>query len=293
MVSLNDRAFSRHEAEQLIQRHFPESAEVLNASLLPGITFVNDPSETGRPALRLGGGARLPASIEWPVNGDCDLFHVATVDLALVGPLDVTGALPDAGTLLFFYDIVSSNWGLDANDSDAWRVIWVTAADGAAARERDRQPHSSDEHFLLPPSIDADTVPTARPTWTMPMKWEPWVDDTFYFDHTRDEYWQRREDFDAVDALHCKDFQMLGWPYYMQGWSPHESVAGYASGLGESAVDPDDAAEWRLLMEFSRWDEYGGTKWASPDGGNLQYWIKDADLRARRFDRVWIHVDAW
>jgi hypothetical protein len=51
-------------------------------------------------------------------------------------------------------------------------------------------------------------------------------------------------------------------------------------------------AEWRLLMQFPKWDEYGGTNWGGDGGGMLEYWIRDADLRAGRFDAVWIQMDA-
>ena len=84
-----DRPFQRDEVERAVQFHFPEDAAIINRCLLPGITFVSAPRSDGRIALRLGGGARLPARVQWPVNGDRDLFFVGAVDLTVVGPMDI------------------------------------------------------------------------------------------------------------------------------------------------------------------------------------------------------------
>ncbi|HEX4980288.1 MAG TPA: hypothetical protein VFV63_01240, partial [Ilumatobacteraceae bacterium] len=98
-----ERPKTRAELEALVWAHFPEDAETINGCLLPALTFVPRPRADGRVALRLGGGVRLPAAVPWPVNGDRDLYFLGEVDMTVAGPLDVTGALPTSGSLLFFF----------------------------------------------------------------------------------------------------------------------------------------------------------------------------------------------
>ncbi len=52
-----------------------------------------------------GGSPMLPANIEWPQKNDKPLTFLASIDLAQVASSGVIPWLPDAGHLLFFYDI--------------------------------------------------------------------------------------------------------------------------------------------------------------------------------------------
>jgi hypothetical protein len=275
-----------------VQFHFPEDAAIINRCLLPGITFVSAPRPDDRIALRLGGGARLPAGVQWPVNGDRDLFFVGAVDLTVVGPMDVSGALPTSGSLLFFYDIVSQSWGLDPQDRAPWRVLFVDEREAQSAPMRHRRPHPTDGRYMDKPFIDPEEMEDAAPTWTVPMRYEPCLSGTTYGSALWDEYRARGADFDAIEQFFSRRFLMLGWPYYQQPNSRQWSVEVDSSGRSWSEVTEADVADWRLLMQFPRWNEYGGTIWGGPADGMLEYWIRDADLRTGRFDEVWIEIDA-
>lgn len=290
MIPARARPRTRDEIAELVRAHFPEDTDTIEQTLLPAITFVEAPRADGRIALRLGGRAPLPADREWPVNGDRELVFVAAVDLTVVGPHDVTGALPTSGSLLFFYDIVSQSWGLDPEDSAPWRVVYL-GEDEASAPERSRRPHDTDRQYLSRPHIDRSEVHDAAPTWTMPLTCEPCVRDTTYGSAHGDAYRSRRKDFGAIEDAHSMSFQMLGWPYYNQPNSRQWSVEVDSSGRSWDEVTEADVADWRLLMQFPKWDESGGTLWGGTLGW-LQYWIRDGDLRAGNFDRVWIQVDA-
>jgi hypothetical protein len=290
MESYSEATFERDELERIIRLHMPESADVLCGVLLPGITFVHG-APPGQIALRLGGGAPLPESMDWPVNGDRDLYHIATVDLGVVGSLDESGALPCTGLLLFFYDVIGRSWGLDPGDTAPWRVIWLDLPDSDELPLRHRRPHPTDAEFIVDTEIEPEVVSGAAVTWTLPMDSEPCVAETFYGRHSWPEYQKRCDDFEAIRSVQCRDFLMLGWPFYEQPNSRQWSVAADSTGRSWGEIDAQEVAEWRLLMQFDCWNEYGGTNWGGAGGGMLEFWIKDADLRARRFDRVWIQVD--
>jgi uncharacterized protein YwqG len=52
-----------------------------------------------------------------------------------------------------------------------------------------------------------------------------------------------------------------------------------------AAVLEAGSADWRLLMQLDSDDE-AGMMWG--DAGRLYFWIREADLRERRFDKVWL-----
>jgi uncharacterized protein YwqG len=292
LVSDRDRPRSRDEVETLIGVHFPEDANIISSVLLPAITFVQAPRADGRVALRLGGSPPLPSSLKWPVNDDRELFFVGAVDLTVVGSLDVTEALPTSGSLLFFYDIVSQSWGLDALDTAPWRVLYIEDDNAQHLPRRDRRPHPTDSQYMFQSFINPGEIHDAAPTWTMPMSSEPCVSVTTYGTAHGDDYFARLRGFTAIDDSCPMGFQMLGWPFYRQPNSRQWRVAAASSGKSRDEITEVEVAEWRLLMQFPKWDEYGGTNWGGPGGGMLEYWIRDADLRARRFDQVWIQMDA-
>ena len=124
------------------------------------------------------------------------------------------------------------------------------------------------------------------------MRYEPCLSGTTYGSALWDEYRAREDDFDAIEQFFSRRFLMLGWPYYEQPTSRQWSVEVDSSGRSWSEVTEADVADWRLLMQFPRWNEYGGTNWGGPAHGMLEYWIRDADLRTGRFDEVWIEIDA-
>ena len=45
------------------------------------------------------------------------------------------------------------------------------------------------------------------------------------------------------------------------------------------------AADWRLLLQL---DSDDGVDFMWGDAGVLYFWIREADARAMRFDRVWL-----
>ena len=46
------------------------------------------------------------------------------------------------------------------------------------------------------------------------------------------------------------------------------------------------AAQWQLLLQVDSDEEGTGFMWG--DMGRIYYWIRESDLRERRFDRSWL-----
>ena len=85
---------------------------------------------------------------------------------------------------------------------------------------------------------------------------------------------------------------LAGHPDQMQGDMTLQ-CAKVTAGYNCSEPEPDamgaalrkDAHEWRLLLQVPS-AEGLGMLWG--DAGCLYYWIREKDLRARRFDRCWL-----
>ena len=79
---------------------------------------------------KIGGKPYLPADFEWPTYTDSSdnvtrpLSFFCQINLAEVKSFDKDGALPDRGTLYFFYECESMKWGFDPTDDGAARVFF-------------------------------------------------------------------------------------------------------------------------------------------------------------------------
>jgi uncharacterized protein YwqG len=50
------------------------------------------------------------------------------------------------------------------------------------------------------------------------------------------------------------------------------------------------AADWRLILQLDT-DERAGWMWG--DGGKIYVWMREQDVRARRFDRCWTILQSY
>jgi uncharacterized protein YwqG len=93
--------------------------------------------------------------------------------------------------------------------------------------------------------------------------------------------------------------KILGHPNQVQGDMQLECQL-VSNGLycGDSAGYQDPkrkvlektAGEWRLLLQIDS-DEDTGMMWG--DSGRIYYWIRDEDLRSKRFDKVWMVLQCY
>ena len=242
------------------------------------------PEANGSLSSRLGGTPDVPAGFEWPRWGGTPLAFLGQISLADLAELSAARVLPTAGMLSFFYH-PDQTWGFEPNDRGSARTFWFTDVGQLRRTE-------------LPAELPADGRFSAgaisfREIITLP-PYQGRDIDALRFSH--DEYDRY---FDLWDAWHEAEgegpaHQLLGHPDPIQGEMQLKCqlvTNGIDCGTPEGYDDPrrselePGAGDWQLLAQIDS-DERLGMAWG--DAGMLYCWIKSDDLRARRFDRVWM-----
>lgn len=231
---------------------------------------------------RFGGMPDAPDGFAWPSHNGTPLSFIAQFRLADFTDQDPDGLLPAAGHLSFFYEATTQEaWGFDPKDSGASRVYYF--------------PEDTDLHRAVAPSTLAEEgcfnplEVGARPEWT-PAPWESFdvelVGMTIEEGHRYAEaLWDDEDD----GPRH----RLLGNPDPVQGDMQVEcqlvtnglycgDSSGYRSQRAASLRDA--ATDWRLLLQVDSQDELN-MMWG--DVGRIYFWIKQDDLIARRWDKVW------
>src|SRR5215211_1465282 len=218
----------------------------------------------------IGGHGLLPAGEDWPrdPNGHPMTF-IAALDLAELPPVE---PLPGDGTLAVFWDFMFHE--LHAMDFVAGtRAFW--APPGQELREQP-QPDGSHYHEL-------ETLPLSGVA--MPVAGEPQKVDQKLGDAP-----DKQALFDAMNELAPALYghQLLGSSRDIQGPVLDEIPYWFQHTLPETQArfsDEERTGEgWTLLAQIE--EDRDVPSLAIGDGGNLYFVIPEADLPARRFDRV-------
>jgi uncharacterized protein YwqG len=251
--------------------------------------------ETG--ASRIGGVPDVPRGFEWPrwapakprddkfgrawrPEGLAPLGFIAQIDLAAIPQID--DLLPDSGWLYFFYDRYCEPWGFDPADRGCCRVMYSDAARTALIRA-DAPDDADPEHIEYPCQVEAWpelTLPDCPP-------------DLEYGTAAYAAYHKLHDEL--IGAGGSAHHRLLGHPQVIQNPMELEcqldshgvycgGPAGYKSDQAKSLKA--GAADWRLLLQIDSDEEGPGWMWG--DVGRIYFWIKKQDLRALRFDDVWL-----
>jgi uncharacterized protein YwqG len=216
-------------------------------------------------------------------NGD-PLHFLAQLDLAELSRFPALQALPATGRLYFFYNADTQPWGFDPKDEGSWRVI---LDDGPKSGLAPRDPPESRatavpfrlckvafREFLSIPS------PADKRVWPDPLPEQ--VSDKYL------DFWM------ASEGESEPSHQILGHAYEIQNpmelecqLVSHGLYLGDLLGYDDPRVKALEAGakDWRLLFQLD-YDDNAEMMWG--DGGRLYFWIRDQDLRACNFDRVWM-----
>ncbi|MCQ8772430.1 YwqG family protein [Streptomyces telluris] len=267
------------------REHLPaDIAERWIGLLRPGLGLTKAADEGAREGTdvvvgRLGGLPELPENEEWPVwEGHGPLTFIASLDCAALPSAALDIALPEDGTLFFFYfdgQLDDGSAWVAPDEPDTWagaRVLYVPA--GVPLAERP-----------APAGIRpyAEVRLAARVEATAPYPWHPVV---------YREFAPMPDDHPLWD----EDFQEALWDVPGAG----HLVGGHADPVQddvESEVargalgnppndDPrirEEALRWTLLAQIDS-DDDAGMMWG--DCGALYWLIRPEDLAARRFDRA-------
>jgi uncharacterized protein YwqG len=256
-------------------------AAKLGKALRPSIG-IRTTREPGRS--RFAGEVELPADFVWPRHQGRPLTCVAQIDLAETAAFDLEQRLPPRGWLYVFYDVAESPWGFDpADKGGAVTVYW----DGPVTRVGAPDDLDRDAREELTPCALGFSRRFELPSYGDRAFDRLGVDLT---DPELDAYAELCQKLGGADV----DHHLLGYPHMIQGEMQLECqlasnglYCGDDSGFNDPrARDLEKGADdWRLLLQIDTDAEGPGWMWG--DAGRLYVWIRDPDLRERRFDRTW------
>ena len=230
---------------------------------------------------RMGGAPALPSSVSWPRRDGRSLAFVGQMNLGAMPCAMVEQGIPASGLLLFFYDD-EQPCGSDPADAGACAVV-----------------HAPDAGESTPLSAWPDDVPEdsrykacglkCLETITLP-DWGCLLVEELNLDEDELTAYQ---DLLAV----ASDEGDAGLDRGLLGGHPDQLQADMmllcalvAAGLDDSEENSrlpairQQAHDWRLLLQVPTISGTG-MEWGS--GGCIYFWIREDDLRERRFDRCW------
>jgi uncharacterized protein YwqG len=239
-----------------------------------------DPGALALGASRMGGAPDLPARFRWPTYAGKHLAFVAQIDLGEVARVMPDGPLPKRGHLWFFYAPDQEHWGFDPKDAGSSVVHYEADARLVRRALPDDLP---EEGRFAPCAV------RLRPYEDIP-------DGTDARNPTAgaDETTQGRYDDARSSVTSATSHKLLGYPEPIQDAMEIECAMvtngvymGDANGYQHPRFKELDATkyDWRLLLQIDS-DDAAKMMWG--DAGRLYFWIRDQDLRERRFNKTWM-----
>ena len=230
---------------------------------------------------KIGGHPDLPAGANWPeLNGQPQSF-LAQIRLDDVQNLETGGLLPRQGMLWFFYDASQQTFGEQPGDRKGWMILF---RDNPASLQRAAAPAG-----LPAASLFQSCALTFRSELTLALQPELDLPDAHWSDAEQQAYEQVLEALRNPQDRALPHHRLLGYPDTIQDdMRPQCQLV--SNGITDSA-DPratalqKDALDWLLLLQI---DTDAGAKMRWANNGMVYYWIRQADLRARRFDQSWL-----
>jgi uncharacterized protein YwqG len=275
---------SEHLKKLIAEHHLEHVSEAIIETALPGWRLVKQSSrEDFAGTSRFGGSPDVAADFVWPTRDGRSLGFLAQINCAEVGEYDPERIIPAAGLLQFFYDIQEQPWGFDPEDKSGAVVIYTPGDDLEAA------PSPSD----LPPEAQLPPTPMGfQPFLSLPAYGSEPFESLGLAEGDEESYIQL---FDAITYgfEDTESHQLLGHANNIQGDMQLECQLAYN---GLYCGGPDDyavpqakaleggAADWRLLFQIDT-DEELNVMWG--DAGMVYFWIREADLRQRDFQKTW------
>lgn len=264
------------------------SVEIGNAcSYVPGTTH-------------FGGVPDVPPDFVWPTfegegyNNEIKvrpLSFLAQFQCAELQQYDTEHLLPDHGVLSFFYDMETQLWGFDPKDRGCARVFWFEDRSELSAAEF---PNDLEEDYRFP----ACRI-TLKRTMSLP-DYEDYYESCVIPGICDDVEYGIYTDV-KEELLHAEEqtgSKLLGWADIIQNSmrTDCELVSmGYYLGHGWSKI-PDLTVRHARKTACDRWVllfqldtiENDTVNIMFGDCGSIYFYIPKEDLKARRFDRVWL-----
>jgi hypothetical protein len=212
--------------------------------------------DTGRS--HVGGAPDLARGMAWPRRDGVPLAFLAQFDLAEVAQAMGESPLPATGHLWFFYDSEEAAWDSHPSDGAGSVVLFDSG--------------SADLETTIPPT---ELPKTSRfPLCAVTFERYDDMPDTHNLP-SLDEQLGHGARFESY--IDIREYLASGWVT-----DPHK-LLGFAIPVQDVMEPTLGGGDWRLLLQVES-DRNAGMMWG--DAGCLYFWIREEDLRARRFDRT-------
>ncbi len=280
---------SADEYARFARAHLPEPFAGKWISLLrPAVQFPQSAAPGETPALCLGGNPSLPDEVEWPrFEGYGPLSFIADLDCAAIAAVGGVDLLPESGHLLFF--CVDDRYEGRLTRTSGLRVA-SDRLDRRAGALRARK------HTATAPAGTS----VARTVRDGPATSAGGEHSTRTLAGSLSNGTSAlRRKFSSIHCTRC------GPKSSRLGSTPCRETYSHCGGHSRPCQDPlerkaaaaaidagrsahinvlDEAEHWRVLLQIPEADDLG-MNWGDVP---VAYWmIRDDDLTARRFDRIW------
>jgi len=268
-------------------------AEALLRVAAPAIRLTTHEVKEDTPlgSTKLGGLPDLPPGVAWPVVDGILLEFVGQFRLADLTSYDAEGRLPQSGMLYFFFDGMLT--GYEYGETKDRRAVLYYDGPFDALTRRQMPPHDHGRAFKVfsPCALCYQTLWTLPPIEAIDTHEKTPLAPILSSRESGDHYEELSEPYDYGNFSHRllghPDYVQLGDTRYMLALD-HDTEGRFISdGFGNYTNTAEFVAEarrWLLLAQFTG-DEHARTSWGN--GGMIYFWIREEDLAARRFDRVY------
>lgn len=250
---------------------------------------------------KIGGRPDLPNSIDWATETETittikkkllffdkkvtksinkSLSFIAQINFSEISQFDVQNLLPKKGILYFFYCASQEAWGFDIKDKSKFKVIYY---DGEDSLKRIEFPADLDEYSKF-----KSCVLTPKHEISLPTCFSDQYE--FMSESESETFYENILEGDSIN-------KMLGYSDNIQNEMELECelvtnglYCGDASGYNDPRrieLEPN-AKDWRLLLQIDSNEPECGMMWG--DVGRLYFWIKEQDLKNKKFDKSWFSL---
>ena len=265
-----------------------DHADAIVALIRPSLRLVthDEAEDPESAALRVGGRPLLAPGVDWPrrKNG-APMSLVAQISLAHVAQVADKAGFPTGGSLAFFYDADDQVWGFSPSDADGWAVLHCPEGVGTL---RDFPTELDEEGRFSPIALTPELEETFPPSASFEVE-------QLVGKAKAEKYWPvLGEDEDGGTIT-----RFMGHPDVIQNEMQVEcQLASNGVYVGDSKgyTSPEGirlrpgAADWHLLLQVDSHEDVG-MMWG--DSGRLYWWIREADLRAGRWDATWLVLQCY
>jgi len=292
------------EAKALIAKHnLDDQRDLILGGLRKAVRL-----KPGKPAKRrlptgtskFGGEPDLPPDADWPTYDRRPLHFLAQLNLADLPPRHIpTADLQRKGLLSFWYDTQGDRSGPHESTPARWQVRYYTKAGERRVFPEFDETGLEEGYFFWRPfperrvemlpmlclSEDA-SIALDKLMFTVPdPHGEELIDNMDAFET------------DLLVRRASHDHRLLG-SLAGPDSDPRLDAARHAAGWAQRGTMPKaevnkinkSKKDWRLLAVFD--SERDVDDWMWSDEGNLSFWIRDADLKKQRFDRIHGEIDS-